>query len=41
MGKYLDIIRKAEEAQAYDKNDINDQTHTVACDSPRSSQPTV
>jgi hypothetical protein len=33
MGKYLDIIRKVEEARAYDKNDINDQTHTVACDS--------
>lgn len=33
MGKYLDIIRKLEQAPAYDKNDINDQTHTVACDS--------
>jgi len=33
MGKYLDIIRKVEGARVYDKNDINDQTHTVACDS--------
>jgi hypothetical protein len=33
MGKYLDIIRKVEEARAYDKNDINDQTRTVACGS--------
>jgi len=33
MGKYLDIIRKVEQALPYDKNDINDQTHTVACDS--------
>jgi hypothetical protein len=33
MGKYLDIIRKVEEARVYDKNDVNDQTHTVACDS--------
>jgi hypothetical protein len=33
MGKYLDIIRKVEQARAYDKNDINDQTHTAACDS--------
>jgi hypothetical protein len=33
MGKYLDIIKRVEEARAYDKNDINDQTHTVACGS--------
>jgi hypothetical protein len=39
MGKYLDIIRKAEQPQAYDKNDINDQTHTVACDVGVASNP--
>jgi hypothetical protein len=31
MGKYLDIMKKVEQTQAY-KNDINDKTHTVACE---------
>src|SRR5262245_53620908 len=32
MGKYLDIIRQVEQAPAYDKDDINDKTHTATCD---------
>jgi hypothetical protein len=32
MGKYLDILRRAEQPHAgYDKNDINDKRYTNAC----------